>query len=421
MNRLFLPLLTKKVKMSGFPFVFTFSLFAFHSQLPSLVHRVIILLIVTAGHVIHPFLVVQIPAHRLFYALFKLQARFPAQFFLQLRRVDGITHVVAQTVGHVGNQIHVFTLLAAQQTVHRVNHHLDDVNVLPLIETAYVIRLRRLAVMENHVDGPRMILHIQPVAHVFPLAIHRQRLAVTNVVDEQRNQLLRELIRPVVVRTVRHDGRHAVRVVKRPHKVVAARLAGRVGAVRVVLRILVEEILPVRQVMFRRRSRGSERRLDTLRMRHLQCPVHLVGRDMIETLALILLRQTFPVHLGRLQQRQRPHHVGACKGKRILDAAVHVTLRRQVNDAVHVIQLHQLLHLLVVADVRLYEHIVRLVLNVLQVRQVSRIRQLVQVDDTVLRILVHEQAHHVAANKSGTAGNQYVAFECSHNGKDLIQ
>ena len=45
--------------------------------------------------------------------------------------------------------------------------------------------------------------------------------------------------------------------------------------------------------------------------------------------------------------------------------------------------------------------------------------ELVQVDDTVLRILVHEQAHHVAANKSGTAGNQYVTFECSHNGKDF--
>ena len=282
---------------------------------------------------------------------------------------------MTQAVGHVGNQIHVFTLLAAQQTVHRVNHHLDDVNVLPLVETAYVIRLRRSAVVENHVDGPCMVLHIQPVAHVFPLAIHRQRLAVTDVVDEQRNQLLRELIRPVVVRTVRHDGRHAVRVVKRPHKVVAARLAGRVGAVRVILRILVEEILPVRQVMFR----------------------------------------FYFLHLGRLQQRQRTHHVGACKGKRVLDAAVHVTLRRQVNDAVHVIQLHQLLHLLIVADVRLYEHIVRLVLNVLQVRQVPRIRQLVQVDDTVLRILVHEQAHHVAANKSGTAGNQYVTFECSQN------
>lgn len=393
------------------------SFFIFSSWLSSLIHRVIILLVVTARHVVHPFLVVQVPAYRLLDALFKLQARFPAQFLLQLRRVDGITHVVAQTVGYVGNQVHVFTLLATQQTVYRVNHHLDDVNVLPLIETADVIGFCRLAVMENHVDSSRMIHYIQPVAYVFPLAVYRQRLTVTDVVDEQRNQLLRELIRPVVVRTVRHDGRHAVRVVECPHKVVTARLAGRVGAVRIILRILVEEILSVRQVMFRRRSRGSERRLDTFRMCHLQCSVHLVGRDVIETLTLILLRQTFPVHLSRLQQRQRTHHVGACKGKRILDAAVHMALCSQVNDTVHVIQLHQLLHLLVVADVRLYEHIVRQVLNVLQVRQVTRIRQLVQVDDTVFRILVYEQAHHVAANKSGTAGNQYVTFESLHNEK----
>lgn len=393
------------------------SFFIFTSWLSSLIHRVIILLVVTARHVVHPFLVVQVPAYRLLDALFKLQARFPAQFLLQLRRIDGITHVVAQTVGYVRNQVHVFTLLAAQQTVYRVDYHLDDVNVLPLIETADVIGSCRLTVVENHVDGPRMVFHIQPVAHVFPLAIYRQRLAVTDVVDEQRNQLLRELIRPVVVRTVRHDGRHAVRVVECPHKVVTACLAGRVGAVWIILRILVEEILPVRQVMFRRRSRGSERRLDTLRMCHLQRPVYLVGRDMIETLALILLRQTFPVHLGCLQQRQRTHHVGACKGKRILDAAVHMALCSQVNDTIYVIQLHQLLHLLVVADVRLYEHIVRLVLNVFQVRQVPRIRQLVQVDDTVFRILVYEQAHHVAANKSGTAGNQYVTFESLHNEK----
>ena len=393
------------------------SSFIFSSWLSSLIHRVIILLVVTARYVVHPFLVVQVPAYRLLDTFFKLQARFPAQFFLQLRRVDGITHVVAQTVGYVGNQVHVFTLLAAQQTVYRVDYHLDDVNVLPLIETADVIGFCRLTVVENHVNSPRMIHHIQPVAHVFPLAIHRQRLAVTDVVDEQRNQLLRELIRPVVVRTVRHDGRHAVRVVECPHKVVTACLAGRVGAVWIILRILVEEILPVRQVMFRRRSRGSERRLDTLRMCHLQRPVYLVGRDMIETLALILLRQTFPVHLGCLQQRQRTHHVGACKGKRILDAAVHMALCSQVNDTIYVIQLHQILHLLVVADVRLYEHIVRLVLNVFQVRQVPRIRQLVQVDDTVFRILVYEQAHHVAANKSGTAGNQYVTFESLHNEK----
>lgn len=169
-----------------------------------------------------------------------------------------------------------------------------------------------------------------------------------------------------------------------------------------------------------RRSRGSERRFDAFRMRQFQGTVHLVGRDVVETLALVFLRQTFPVHFGRLQQGKRTHHVRACKGERVLDAAVHVTLCRQVDDAVHVILLHHLLHLLVVADVRFHEHIVFLVLNVLQVCQVSRIRQLVQVDDAVFRILVHEEANHMAADESGTAGNQYVAFECSHDDNDLI-
>ena len=87
-----------------------------------------------------------------------------------------------------------------------------------------------------------------------------------------------------------------------------------------------------------------------------------------------------------------------------------MALCSQVNDTIYVIQLHQLLHLLVVADVRLYEHIVRLVLNVFQVRQVTRIRQLVQVDDTVFRYLFTNRRTTVA-NKSGTAGNQYVTFE----------
>ena len=164
-----------------------------------------------------------------------------------------------------------------------------------------------------------------------------------------------------------------------------------------------------------RRSRGSEWRLDAFRMRQFQGPVDLVGRDVIEALALVFLRQTFPIDFSSLQQRERTHHVCACKGERVLDAAVHMAFCGQVDDAVHVILLHHFLHLFVVADVRFHEHIVFLVFNVLQVRQVSRIRQLVQVDDTVFRILVHEEANHMAADESGTTGNQYVAFECSHN------
>ena len=52
---------------------------------------------------------------------------------------------------------------------------------------------------------------------------------MADVVDEERDELLGELIGAVVVGAVGHDGGHAVGVVERTHKVVAAGLAGRIG------------------------------------------------------------------------------------------------------------------------------------------------------------------------------------------------
>ena len=53
--------------------------------------------------------------------------------------------------------------------------------------------------MENDVDGTRMVLNIQPVANILTFAINRQRLAMADIVDKQRNQLLWELIWTIVV------------------------------------------------------------------------------------------------------------------------------------------------------------------------------------------------------------------------------
>ena len=74
--------------------------------------------------------------------------------------------------------------------------------------------------MEDEVDGTGVVLDEEPVAHVLALAIDGQRLAMADVVDEQRNQLLRELIGAVVVRAVGNDDGHAVSVVIGTHEVV---------------------------------------------------------------------------------------------------------------------------------------------------------------------------------------------------------
>ena len=167
--------------------------------------------------------------------------------------------------------------------------------------------------------------------------------------------------------------------------------------------------------MLARRCLRRKRRLDTFGMRHLQRSIHLVRRDVVEPFALVLLRQAFPIQLRSLQQAQRTHHVRPCEGEGIFDASVHVALCRQVDDAVHVFFLHQAVESVEVADVHLHELVVRTVLDVLQVCQIARIRQLVQVDDAILRILVHEQANHMAADETGTAGDYDIAFEIHFN------
>ena len=151
--------------------------------------------------------------------------------------------------------------------------------------------------------------------------------------------------------------------------------------------------------------------LDSLWVRQLQRPVDLVGGDVVEALALIAPGLAFPIFLGRLQQCQRADDVGVGERERVFYASVHVALGRQVDDAVYAVLRHQRLDGPVVADVGLHEHVVLLVLHVLQVGQVAGVGQLVQVDDTILGVFVHEQAHHVGTDEARAARYHDVSLE----------
>ena len=166
---------------------------------PLLIHILIVLLIIAACHVVKPFLIIQVPANGLLDAFLKLQTWFPTEFSLQFGRVDGIAEIMTGTVGNVGYQVQAVPLWIAQQTVNGLDDNLYNVNVLPFVETADVVCLVYLTVVEYHVDGTGMVNNIEQVAHVLALAIDRQWLAVTDIVNEQRDEFLRELIRTVVV------------------------------------------------------------------------------------------------------------------------------------------------------------------------------------------------------------------------------
>ena len=74
------------------------------------VHVLVVLLVLAGGDVVHPRLVVEIPADSFVDTLLELETRAPAQLAVQLRGVDGIPQVVARTVRDVGDEInpHLF-------------------------------------------------------------------------------------------------------------------------------------------------------------------------------------------------------------------------------------------------------------------------------------------------------------------------
>ena len=127
---------------------------------------------------------------------------------------------MAEAVGNVCDEVELFAFFAAKESVNGIDDDLDDVDVLPLVEATDVVGFSYFAVMEEEVDGTGMIFYKEPVAHVLAFAIDREWLAVANVVDEERYQLLRELIGSVVVRAVGHDGRHAIGIMISSYEVI---------------------------------------------------------------------------------------------------------------------------------------------------------------------------------------------------------
>ena len=84
-----------------------------------------------------------------------------------------------------------------------------------------------------------------------------------------------------------------------------------------------------------------------------------------------------------------------------------MAFRRQVDDAVDILLLHQPEHRVKITDVRLDKGVIGLVLDVLEVRQVAGVGQFVDIDDMIVRIFRDEKPHDVRADEPGTAGDHY--------------
>ena len=82
-----------------------------------------------------------------------------------------------------------------------------------------------------------------------------------------------------------------------------------------------------------------------------------------------------------------------------------MTLGSKVNDAVDLLILHQLVESIEVADIHPHKLIIGLVLDILEIGQVSGVSQLIEVDDAIIRIFVHKEAYHMTSYKARTPCN----------------
>ena len=79
---------------------------------------------------------------------------------------------MASAISNVSDKALACSFRVTEEAIHRFNNELDNIYILPLIETADVISIAALTMMKNNINGAGMILHIKPVTHIFALAIN---------------------------------------------------------------------------------------------------------------------------------------------------------------------------------------------------------------------------------------------------------
>ena len=117
-----------------------------------------------------------------------------------------------------------------------------------------------------------------------------------------------------------------------------------------------------------------------------------------------------PIIFSCLQQAQRSYNIGMCESEWIFDTAVNVAFRCKMDDTIYLFALYKFTEILKVADVHLYELVVRFILYILEVGEITCIRQLIKVDNLILRVLIYEKSYNMAANKACATSDNYCSL-----------
>ena len=82
-----------------------------------------------------------------------------------------------------------------------------------------------------------------------------------------------------------------------------------------------------------------------------------------------------------------------------------MALSCEMNNTSHLLLLHEGIDGVEVADISFDKAVVRFILNILEVSQITCICEFVHIDDAVIRVLVYEKSYYVATNKTCATSN----------------
>ena len=292
--------------------------------------------------------------------------RLPTKLGLQLGGIDRVAAVMSGTV------------LDPVECVRILAHHGQDVAQHRDV-VAFTVRTDQVGLPQTALgqDGPHargVVVRVDPVAHVLPVAVQLRAQALKDVRDLARDELLHVLVGTVVVGAVGDRGAKPVGAGPGAHEHVGARL-GRA----------IRRGGPVRRLL------GELRRVV-----ESEVAVDLVGGDVVVADAIFA---------DDLQQAEGALDVGAQEGLRVGDGVVVVALGGVVHDGV--VARDDTVQQRGVADVAHDE------LNAVRgqpgdVLGVAGVGQLVQDGDVDARVVVDHVVHEVAADEAAAARDDDV-------------
>ncbi len=135
--------------------------------------------------------------HGLLEAGLEVTAWLPAQLMARFRSVDGVAPIVPRPVGYERDQLAARSPGRPHAVEGRANifHHRQ---IGALTVAAEIVALTRPPSVDEGDQTFRMVLDMQPIAHVRAVAVYRQRLAGERLEDGERDELFRELARSVI-------------------------------------------------------------------------------------------------------------------------------------------------------------------------------------------------------------------------------